>query len=105
MSRVHGIPARQTGRRSASQDGGDLDADPGPVVQLEQRYDAIVPGSRVGYRRAAALPAHEGYTVLPAEKRACLNGRFSTSDHVGYLGAAGGSLRAPIRRVAVSAAS
>jgi phytoene dehydrogenase-like protein len=57
---------------------------------LEQRYDAIVLGSGVGGSCAAALLANEGCKVLLAEKRAYLGGRFSTSDHDGYLCATGG---------------
>jgi choline dehydrogenase-like flavoprotein len=65
-------------------------AEVGEDVFPEQRYDAIVIGSGVGGSCAAALLAHEGYKVLLAEKRAYLGGRFSTSDHDGYLCAAGG---------------
>lgn len=57
---------------------------------MQASYDAIVLGSGVGGSCAAALLAHEGYRVLLAEKRAYLGGRFSTSDHDGYLCATGG---------------
>ena len=56
----------------------------------KQRFDAIVVGAGVGGSCAAALLANEGYRVLLAEKRAYLGGRFSTSDHDGYLCATGG---------------
>ena len=72
------------------------------VVELEQRYDAIVIGSGVGGSCAAALLAHEGCKVLLAEKRAYLGGRFSTSDHDGYLCATGGlavQVGGPIEKV------
>ena len=71
-------------------------------MSLEQRYDAIVLGSGVGGSCAAALLEDEGCKVLRAEKRACLGGRFSTSDHDGYLCATGGNLRETIRKVAES---
>jgi phytoene dehydrogenase-like protein len=57
---------------------------------MEQRYDAIVIGSGVGGSCAAALLSHCGLRVLLAEKRAYLGGRFSTSDHDGFLCATGG---------------
>ncbi len=69
---------------------------------LGQRYDAIVLGSGVGGSCAAALLAHEGYKVLLVEKRAYLGGRFSTSDHHGYLCATGGlavQVGGPIEKV------
>ena len=56
----------------------------------DDRYDAIVVGAGVGGCCAAALLAAEGYRVLLAEKRAYLGGRFSTSDHDGFLCATGG---------------
>jgi phytoene dehydrogenase-like protein len=57
---------------------------------MESHYDAIVIGSGVGGSAAAALLAHSGRRVLLAEKRPYLGGRFSTSDHDGYLCATGG---------------
>lgn len=57
---------------------------------LQSRYDAIVLGSGVGGSCAAALLARQGRRVLLVEKRAYLGGRFSTSDHDGYLCATGG---------------
>ena len=69
---------------------------------MQQRYDAIVLGSGVGGSCAAALLAHEGFRVLLAEKRAYLGGRFSTSDHDGYLCATGGlavQVGGPIEKV------
>ena len=71
-------------------------------MSLEQRYDAIVLGSGVGGSCAAALLANEGCKVLLAEKRAYLGGRFSTSDHDGYLCATGGlavQVGGPIEKV------
>lgn len=57
---------------------------------MQATYDAIVLGSGVGGSCAAALLAHEGRRVLLVEKRAYLGGRFSTSDHDGFLCATGG---------------
>ena len=57
---------------------------------MDATYDAIVLGSGVGGSCAAALLAHAGARVLLVEKRAYLGGRFSTSDHDGYLCATGG---------------
>jgi phytoene dehydrogenase-like protein len=57
---------------------------------VDAHYDAIVLGSGVGGSCAAALLANSGARVLLAEKRAYLGGRFSTSDHDGYLCATGG---------------
>lgn len=57
---------------------------------MDPRYDAIVIGAGVGGSCAAALLAHAGARVLLVEKRAYLGGRFSTSDHDGYLCATGG---------------
>jgi phytoene desaturase len=57
---------------------------------VQAGYDAIVLGSGVGGSCAAALLAHAGMRVLLAEKRAYLGGRFSTSDHGGYMCATGG---------------
>jgi phytoene desaturase len=71
-------------------------------VLLQQSYDAIVIGSGVGGSCVAALLADEGYKVLLAEKRAYLGGRFSTSDHGGYLCATGGlavQVGGPIEKV------
>jgi len=72
---------------------------------MEQRYDAIVIGSGVGGSCAAALLANEGLRVLLVEKRAYLGGRFSTSDHDGYLCATGGlavQVGGPIEKVCAS---
>ena len=72
------------------------------IVEVEPNYDAIVLGSGVGGSCAAALLANEGYKVLLAEKRAYLGGRFSTSDHDGYLCATGGlavQVGGPIEKV------
>lgn len=66
------------------------------------QFDAVVLGSGVGGSCAAALLAHEGYRVLLAEKRGYLGGRFSTSDHDGYLCATGGlavQVGGPIEKV------
>ena len=57
---------------------------------MQQHYDAIVIGSGVGGSCAAALLAKDGRRVLLAEKRAYLGGRFSTSNHDGFLCATGG---------------
>lgn len=57
---------------------------------MDQTYDAIVLGSGVGGSCAAALLANSGAKVLLVEKRAYFGGRFSTSDHDGYLCATGG---------------
>jgi phytoene desaturase len=57
---------------------------------MQPAYDAIVLGSGVGGSCAAALLANAGLRVLLVEKRAYLGGRFSTSDHDGYLCATGG---------------
>jgi phytoene dehydrogenase-like protein len=72
------------------------------LVLLTQKFDAVVLGSGVGGSCVAALLAHEGYKVLLAEKRAYFGGRFSTSDHDGYLCATGGlavQVGGPIEKV------
>jgi phytoene desaturase len=72
---------------------------------MERRFDAIVIGSGVGGSCAAALLANDGLRVLLAEKRAYLGGRFSTSDHDGYLCATGGlavQVGGPIEKVCAS---
>ena len=69
---------------------------------MELNYDAIVLGSGVGGSCAAALLAKEGRKVLLVEKRAYLGGRFSTTNHDGYLCATGGlavQVGGPIERV------
>jgi len=69
---------------------------------MHDTYDAIVIGSGVGGCCAAALLAREGLRVLLAEKRSRLGGRFSTSDHDGYLCADGGlavQVGGPIEKV------
>jgi phytoene desaturase len=71
---------------------------------MHASYDAIVIGSGVGGCCAAALLAREGLRVLLAEKRSRLGGRFSTSDHQGYLCADGGlavQVGGPIEKVCV----
>lgn len=57
---------------------------------MDPNYDAVVLGSGVGGSCAAALLAKEGRKVLLVEKRAYLGGRFSTTNHDGYLCATGG---------------
>jgi phytoene dehydrogenase-like protein len=57
---------------------------------MDGNYDAIVIGSGVGGSAAAALLAASGLRVLLVEKRAYLGGRFSTSNHDGFLCATGG---------------
>lgn len=59
-------------------------------VTLRPQYDAIVLGGGVGGCCTAALLASEGLKVLLAEKRTYLGGRFSTTNHDGYLCASGG---------------
>ena len=69
---------------------------------MQATYDAIVLGSGVGGSCAAALLANAGMRVLLIEKRAYLGGRFSTSDHDGYLCATGGlavQVGGPIEKV------
>lgn len=69
---------------------------------MNDSYDAIVIGSGAGGCCAAALLAREGLRVLLAEKRSRLGGRFSTSDHEGYLCADGGlavQVGGPIEKV------
>ncbi len=64
---------------------------------MRQEHDAIVIGSAVGECCIAALLAHGGRRVLLAEKRAHLDGRFSTVNRNGYLCATGG-LAVPVGR-------
>lgn len=50
----------------------------------ERSFDCVVIGGGIGGMCAAAMLAHYGYTVLVAEKRPQLGGRFSTMEIEGF---------------------